>query len=91
MRRSRSKCPWLASIREACSSCPYQKLGVSGKSAVGGSEPLRLDDVERSAILKVLKDTNGDKIAAARALGIGKPTIYGKLKEYGLVGGANRL
>lgn len=44
----------------------------------------RLEIVERHAILKVLKKTNGDKMAAARLLGIGKTTIYRKLKEYGL-------
>lgn len=43
----------------------------------------RLDAVERRTIEKVLGETNGDKIAAARILGIGKTTIYRKLREYG--------
>jgi transcriptional regulator with PAS, ATPase and Fis domain len=38
--------------------------------------------VERSAILRALEATKGDKIAAARILGIGKTTLYRKLKEY---------
>jgi len=38
--------------------------------------------LERSAILKALEVTQGDKIAAARMLGIGKTTLYRKLKEY---------
>jgi two-component system response regulator HydG len=33
--------------------------------------------------VKALKETNGDKIAAARILGIGKTTIYRKLRQYG--------
>jgi DNA-binding NtrC family response regulator len=31
---------------------------------------------------KALKETKGDKIAAARILGIGKTTIYRKLRQY---------
>jgi two-component system response regulator HydG len=41
-----------------------------------------LDAMERNTIVKVLKETKGDKIAAARILGIGKTTIYRKLKQY---------
>jgi transcriptional regulator of acetoin/glycerol metabolism len=32
--------------------------------------------------VKALKETKGDKIAAARILGIGKTTIYRKLRQY---------
>lgn len=45
-------------------------------------EPQRLDEVERFTIIRALQETNGDKIAAARLLGIGKTTIYRKLKQY---------
>jgi len=38
--------------------------------------------LERSAILRALEATKGDKIAAAHILGIGKTTLYRKLKEY---------
>jgi DNA-binding NtrC family response regulator len=38
--------------------------------------------VEKRAILKALKQTNGDKRMAAKLLGIGKTTLYRKLKEY---------
>lgn len=38
--------------------------------------------MERRAILMALRQTNGDKILAARLLGIGKTTLYRKLKEY---------
>jgi len=40
-------------------------------------------DIERDAILKTLNFTNGDKRRAARLLGVGKTTLYRKLKEYG--------
>jgi len=42
-----------------------------------------LDELERRAILRALRETNGDKLAAARLLGIGKTTLYRKLKQYG--------
>lgn len=42
-----------------------------------------LDEMERRAILRALRETNGDKLAAARLLGIGKTTLYRKLKQYG--------
>jgi two-component system response regulator HydG len=44
---------------------------------------LSLAEVERQAILSALERLNGDKLMAARALGIGKTTLYRKLKEYG--------
>jgi DNA-binding NtrC family response regulator len=45
-------------------------------------EMLPLDELERRAILSMLRQTGGDKQAAARALGIGKTTLYRKLKQY---------
>jgi two-component system response regulator HydG len=39
--------------------------------------------MERRCILRALRETNGDKLAAARLLGIGKTTLYRKLKQYG--------
>jgi DNA-binding NtrC family response regulator len=41
-----------------------------------------LDELERRAILRALDTSGGDKLAAARLLGIGKTTLYRKLKEY---------
>lgn len=43
-----------------------------------------LADLERQAILDTLRQLNGDKLTAARLLGIGKTTLYRKLKEYGI-------
>ena len=44
-------------------------------------------------ILLALEKLNGDKIMTAKLLGIGKTTLYRKLKEYGhrRVGGMNTL
>src|SRR5580700_6854733 len=38
--------------------------------------------LERRAIFRALQETSGDKLAAARLLGIGKTTLYRKLKQY---------
>ncbi len=43
-----------------------------------------LADLERHAILGAIRMLNGDKLQAAVALGIGKTTLYRKLKEYGI-------
>jgi len=43
---------------------------------------LPLAEVERMAILRALQYTRGDRTAAATMLGIGRTTLYRKLKEY---------
>jgi len=45
-------------------------------------EVLPLKELERRAILQALSQTGGDRLAAARLLGIGKTTLYRKLKQY---------
>ncbi len=45
-------------------------------------ELLPLEQLERRAILRALREAGGDKLAAARLLGIGKTTLYRKLKQY---------
>jgi two-component system response regulator HydG len=45
---------------------------------------LPLVELEKQAILEALQQLNGDKLMTARALGIGKTTLYRKLKEYGI-------
>jgi transcriptional regulator with PAS, ATPase and Fis domain len=56
-------------------------LGRTGENIVHASaEPLCV--MERRAVLKALSETAGDKVAAARILGIGKTTMYRKLKRY---------
>lgn len=40
-------------------------------------------EMEKLAILRAIDQLHGDKLEAARLLGIGKTTLYRKLKEYG--------
>ena len=39
-------------------------------------------EIERRAILSAIAVTDGNKLEAAKLLGIGKTTLYRKLKEY---------
>jgi transcriptional regulator with PAS, ATPase and Fis domain len=48
------------------------------------SSVIPLDEVEKRAILKAIQITKGDRTLAAQALGIGRTTLYRKLKEYGM-------
>ncbi len=41
-------------------------------------------DVERTVILRALKEHGGNRTRAAQALGINRRSLYAKLKEYGL-------
>jgi transcriptional regulator with PAS, ATPase and Fis domain len=45
-----------------------------------------LTEVERRAIMNALEYTKGDRAVAAHLLGIGRTTLYRKLKEYKLAG-----
>jgi DNA-binding NtrC family response regulator len=55
-----------------------------GTMTLGGDQPvLPLAEVERMTILRAIQYTRGDRTAAAAMLGIGRTTLYRKLKEYG--------
>jgi len=63
---------------------------VSAAAAVGGqaAAPARsvvpLHEMEKSAIRRALEHTGGDRTLAAQMLGIGRTTLYRRLKEYQL-------
>ena len=46
------------------------------------SEVVTIAELERQAILDTIDQLQGDKLMAAKLLGIGKTTLYRKLKEY---------
>jgi len=52
--------------------------------ADAGEAVVSIADMEKQAILGTIRQLHGDKLMAARLLGIGKTTLYRKLKEYGL-------
>ncbi len=53
------------------------QLGDSGDGKI-----LPIAELERQTILSAIEQLNGDKLLAAKLLGIGKTTLYRKLKEY---------
>ncbi len=53
--------------------------------ASGQNVIVPLAELERETIHRTLRQLKGDKLLAAKLLGIGKTTLYRKLKEYGLV------
>ena len=43
-------------------------------------------EVEKRLIARALERAKGNRSAAARLLGIGRPQLYAKLQEHGLAG-----
>ena len=54
-------------------------LAVGGN---GSAKIVPIEQLEKQTILNTIEQLNGDKLQAARLLGIGKTTLYRKLKEY---------
>lgn len=48
------------------------------------NNPVSFDGYERLAIERALRESDGDKLAAARLLNVGKSTLYRKLKRHGI-------
>jgi transcriptional regulator of acetoin/glycerol metabolism len=55
-------------------------------AAVQETRPDDLDAMERDHIARVLGDVDGNKLAAARRLGISRRTLYRRLQRHGLMG-----
>ncbi len=43
-----------------------------------------MEAMERNAIMQMLKETGGNKVETAKRLGIGRQTLYNKIKIYGI-------
>jgi two-component system response regulator HydG len=50
----------------------------------GRGKIIPMAELERLTILNAIAELNGDKLQAARLLGIGKTTLYRKLKDYAI-------
>jgi DNA-binding NtrC family response regulator len=61
-------------------------LQSQAMSSIQG-EIVSIAEMERQAILGTIRQLKGDKLMAAKLLGIGKTTLYRKLKEYGITEG----
>jgi DNA-binding NtrC family response regulator len=52
-------------------------------ATIGNGEIVSIAEMEKHAILGTIRQFKGDKLMASKVLGIGKTTLYRKLKEYG--------
>ena len=62
---------------------PDQDALVCGASG-GDQVVVPLEELVKAAIIRALRVTKGDRTMAANLLGIGRTTLYRKLKEYGM-------
>lgn len=58
------------------------QYGAAAERVQQADDVLHLEEIERRTILRALREAGGDKLVAARLLGIGKTTLYRKLKQY---------
>ncbi len=72
---SRGSVLLAAAVEDALSSKPAESLPESGLKS--------LEEIEREHILKSVNQTEGNLSAAARALGVSRPTLRKRLKQYG--------
>jgi two-component system response regulator HydG len=57
--------------------------GQNAGATIGNGEIVSIAEMEKHAILGTIRQLKGDKLRASKVLGIGKTTLYRKLKEYG--------
>lgn len=69
-------------------SSPHMAAAAAAGASPLAASPavLALEEVEKRAILEALAYTGGDQLKAARLLGIGRTTLYRKLRQYGIAG-----
>jgi transcriptional regulator of acetoin/glycerol metabolism len=62
-----------------------EHLGAEVSASAHGRRSLtRLESVERDAIVDAMRESDGNKIQAAAALGMSRSTLYRRLRMYGL-------
>jgi DNA-binding NtrC family response regulator len=60
------------------------RAAKTGEPSVPPAKPMRLEEVEREHILSTLEAFGWNQARAAEVLGIGRNTLWRKLKEYGI-------
>jgi DNA-binding NtrC family response regulator len=78
------KSQYLMAAAGAGSYVPLPESGESSAPLAPVPAVVPLAELERRAILNALEYTRGDRAVAAHLLGIGRTTLYRKLKEYQL-------
>jgi transcriptional regulator with PAS, ATPase and Fis domain len=59
-------------------------LGLRAKTDVPLSSISDLETLEKKAIARAMRDADGNKVRAARQLGISRMQLYGRLRKFGL-------
>jgi DNA-binding NtrC family response regulator len=61
-------------------------LSIADQTDVNGENTslTLLEGIERQTIVSMLKETNGNKLETAKRLGIGRQTLYNKIKAYNI-------
>jgi DNA-binding NtrC family response regulator len=90
-------CDWPGNVRQlqneiqrAALMCDGPLVGVDDltiAAPANQSDAVKLtlmQGVERNAIIQMLKETGGNKLETAKRLGIGRQTLYNKIKSYGI-------
>ena len=89
---------WPGNVRQLQNEVQRAVLMCEGKNidvqdlSVTDTKATELDDqnltlmeaMERNKIIEVLRETNGNKLETARRLGIGRQTLYNKIKAYAI-------
>lgn len=65
---------------------PVSESANGNGNSNGHSKIIPMAELEKQTILHAITELNGDKLQAARLLGIGKTTLYRKLKDYAAQG-----
>src|SRR6266496_4752967 len=68
----------MVDLPSSISGAPAHAIARSTETRI-----MPMADLEKQTILGTIAQLNGDKLMAAKLLGIGKTTLYRKLKEYG--------
>jgi two-component system response regulator HydG len=55
-----------------------------GEMTLTDDTSLALSDMEKKQIIHALKQANGNRTLAAELLGIGRTTLYNKIRQYGI-------
>jgi len=91
-------CDWPGNVRQLQNEVQRAVLMSEGKNidvqdlSITDAKANELDDqnltlmeaMERNKIIEVLRETNGNKLETARRLGIGRQTLYNKIKAYAI-------
>ncbi|MGH9630579.1 MAG: sigma-54 interaction domain-containing protein [Bryobacteraceae bacterium] len=83
---SQTKGQYLTAAASAHTSFPQGILPAATGTSPALASIVPLAEMEKQAILGALRFTKGDRSTAAELLGIGRTTLYRKLKEYNVDG-----